>query len=234
MTLGSVGKAPYSGFAGKRKLLIVPYVTPTRDDPVLDEMVRTYWKDAITQVRKLETGLGQVRHVFHEGSVGEGTEATATLEQGNPHGYPELRRIFDAGAKLAPTEDIESLKETLDLHRCMAVVEMSQSVAHRLMEWFEESRKDRYVAIAERVSERLSENEVGMLIISPDHEVQFPGDIEVVYVVPPVLDKINKWLRDHSEKDDGAAMPDGVEEGEDPSPVANESSSDDLPGSAKR
>jgi hypothetical protein len=229
MTLGSVGKAPYSGFAGKRKLLIVPYVTPTREDPVLDEMVRTYWKDAITQVRKLETGLGEVRHVFHEGSVGEGPEATATLEQGNPHGYPELRRIFDAGAKLAQTEDIESLKETLDLHRCMAAVEMSQSVAQRLMEWLEDSRKNRYAAIGNRVSERLSENEVGMLIISPDHEVQFPGDIEVVYVVPPVLDKINKWLRDNPEKDGGAAMPDGINRGEDPPPVAEESSEDDSP-----
>lgn len=235
MTLGNVGKASYSEFAGKRKLLIVPYVTPTREDPILVEMVRTYWKDAIDQVRKLATGLGEVRHVFHEGSVGEGPEATATLEQGNPDGYPHLRKIFDAGAKLAPTEDIESLKETLDLHRCMAVVEMSQSVAQRLMEWFEDSRKNRYSAIADRVSERLSENEVGMLVISPDHEVQFAKDIEVVYVVPPVLDKINKWLRDNPDNGDGASSPGGIDWGEEPPPAAaEESSEDETPGWAKR
>jgi len=195
--IGGIGKASYSEFAGKRKLLIVPYVTPTRPGAVLDEMVHTYWQDAIDQVRKLEVGLGDVRHVFHEGSVAEGPEATAILEEGNQHGYPHLRKIFDAGVKLEPTEDIECLKETLDLHRCMAVVEVSRSVAQRLLEWSEDSRKSRYSAIAANVNERLVENSTGVLIISPDHEVQFAEDIEVVHVVPPVLDQINKWLRDN-------------------------------------
>ncbi len=234
MTLGTVGKASYSEFAGKRKLLIVPYVTPTRADPTLDEMVRTYWQDAIDQVRKLEVGLGEVRHVFHEGSVGEGPEATAILEQGNPHGYPHLRKIFDKGATLEPTEDVECLKETLDLHRCMAVVETSQSVARRLTEWFEDSRKNRYSAIADRVSERLDENEVGMLIISPDHEVRFADDIEVVYVVPPILDKINMWLRDNPPTVDGAKPPDGAAPPEAEEAVVDQSSEDETPGWAKR
>ena len=227
MTLGSVGKASYAEFAGKRKLLLVPYVTPTRDDSELDEMVRTYWQDAIEQVRKLEVGLGDVRQVFHEGSVGEGEEATAVLEKGNPHGYPHLRKMFDAGAKLAPTEDVECLKETLDLHRCMAAVQASQSVAKRLMEWFEESRKSRYAAIAAHVDERLVENGVGMLVISPDHEVRFADDIEVVYVVPPVLDKINKWLRDHPVTPEGPATSDGA------APPAG-APEDETPGWAKR
>ena len=228
MTLGSVGKASYSEFAGKRKLLIVPYVTPTRPDAALDELVRTYWHDAIAQVRKLEVGLGEVRHVFHEGSVGEGEEATAILEQGNPHGYPYLRKIFDAGATLEPTEDVECLKETLDLHRCLAVVEVSQSVAKRLVEWFEDSRKNRYAAIADRVNERLDDNGVGILVISPDHEVQFAADIEVVYVVPPVLDKINKYLRDTPMVSDGPESAEAPEAAVDPTPE------DDTPGWAKR
>jgi hypothetical protein len=66
MTLGNVGRASYAEFAGKRKLLIIPFVTPTRDDPTLHEMVATYWQDAFAQVDRLQVGLGEVRHLFHE------------------------------------------------------------------------------------------------------------------------------------------------------------------------
>jgi hypothetical protein len=117
MTLGNIGRASHRDFAGKRKLLIVPYVTATRDDESLHEMVRAYWTDALAQVRKLEVSLGGVRYLFHEGFVGEGQESAEILETGNPHGYAELKAMVDRGVVLEPTEDIECLKETLDLHR---------------------------------------------------------------------------------------------------------------------
>ena len=28
-------------------------------------------------------------------------------------------------------------------------------------------------------------------------ELQFSKEVEVVYIVPPVLDQINRWMRDH-------------------------------------
>jgi hypothetical protein len=197
MTIGNVGKASYAEFAGKRKLLIIPYVTPTRNHADLLSMVETYWKDAIGQVTKLEIGLGDVRHLFHEGSVGEADDAMDILQQGNPLGYQHLRTMIDGGATLEPTEDVEALKETLDLHRCITAVQVSRPVLERLLEWFEESRNRRYAAIAKRVNEHLAKNAVGVLVISPDHEVSFADDIEVVYVVPPVLDRINTWMRDN-------------------------------------
>ena len=42
MTMGNVGKASYSDFAGKCKLLIIPFVTPTRPDQELLDLVTTY------------------------------------------------------------------------------------------------------------------------------------------------------------------------------------------------
>jgi hypothetical protein len=196
MTLGNIGRASHSDFAGKRKLLIVPYVTATRDDESLHEMVRAYWTDALAQVRKLEVSLGGVRYLFHEGFVGEGQESAEILETGNPHGYAELKAMVDRGVVLEPTEDIECLKETLDLHRCMSVVEVSHTVADRLSQWFEESRMARYAAIAGNVDRYLKENELAVLVISPDHEIKFADNIEIVYVVPPILDTINRWMRE--------------------------------------
>ena len=105
--------------------------------------------------------------------------------------------MVERGATLEPTEDADVLKETLDLHRCIAVVQASRSVQERLIEWFEEARRRRYAFIARRISEAMEPDSVGVLVISPDHGVQFDADVGVIYVAPPTLDRINSWLRDH-------------------------------------
>lgn len=198
MTLGNIGKASYDNFAGKRKLLIIPYVVAVQDDAALVEMVRTYWKDAVGQVRNLERSLGKAAHLFHEGAAGgDADEAIKSLEAANPHGAEHLKGLIESGARFEQTEDIDCLLEAMDLHRCMSVVQASERVAERLMQWFDESRKARYAAIASNIDRRLEENGVGVLIASPDHDIKLPPNVEAVYVVPPVLDKINLWLRDH-------------------------------------
>ena len=197
MALGNVGKGTYAEFAGKRKLLLVPYVAALRDDAELHGLIAAYWEEAFAQVAKLEESLGAVRHVFHEGSVGEGEESAKVLERGNPAGFPHVNAVVARGATLEPTEDADVLAETLDLHRCIAVVQASRSVQERLIEWFEEARQRRYAFIARRINEAMEPDSVGLLVISPDHRVQFDADVGVIYVAPPTLDKINTWLRDH-------------------------------------
>jgi hypothetical protein len=54
----------------------------------------------------------------------------------------------------------------------------------------------RYAAIAGNVDRYLKENELAVLVISPDHEIKFADNIEIVYVVPPILDTINRWMRE--------------------------------------
>jgi guanylate kinase len=34
------------------------------------------------------------------------------------------------------------------------------------------------------------------------HQLQFPTDIQIIYVAPPALDEINRWLRDRETKED--------------------------------
>ena len=224
VTLGNVGKASSGEFAGKRKLLLIPYVAAVREDQELKELVAAYWAEAAEQVRKLEASFGEVRHLFHEGSVGGGDEAVNVLEEGNPAGFPHLRQMLDRGASLEPTEDVEVLRETLDLHRCMLVVQASQQVRDRLVEWLEEARTRRYSAIAERVGERIGDNGVAVLVISPDHRVQFPSDVEVVYVAPPSLDRISRWMREHPPGE--AASPDAPSTGEEEADAGEGSSED--------
>ena len=207
-----MGRASYAEFAGKRKLLLLPFVMAVRDDPGLRRLVDRYWEEGVGQVEKLALSLGGIRHLFHEGAVGAAAEAAEMLQQGNPSGYPALKRLLDAGATLESTEDVAVLAETMDLHRCLLVAQSSGPVRMRLLEWFEDARRRRYEHIARRVAETVGEGGVGVLVIAPDHTVQFPDDVEVIYVAPPTLDAINRWLREHP--------------AETPSPASTEASSD--------
>lgn len=197
MVLGNVGRASSEDFQGKRKVLLIPYVTATRNDAELHALITQYWEEALAQVRKLESSLGTVKHLFHEGSVGDGPEAREVLEQGNAPGYPYLKQLIDDGAAIQPTEGVEVLKETLDLHRCLSVVQASHAVLDRLLEWFEDCRKRRYEEIAANIYQHMAPDDAGVLVIAPDHQVQFEQDVQVIYVAPPALDRINRWLREH-------------------------------------
>jgi len=67
---------------------------------------------------------------------------------------------------------------------------------------YREASKKRYEHIASRIDETLKTNEVAILFIREGHLVQFPQDIEVFSVAPPVLDEIHRWLRDRSAEDE--------------------------------
>ncbi len=203
----STGSTPAARATAKRTLYLIPYVAPSRPEAEEHALVEEYWREAVEQVERLSVGT-PVRHIFHEGSLSTGAEALAVLEQGNASGYPHLKRLLDAGASLEPTEDVETLKATLDLHRCMSVVQASEKVAERLMHWFEETRRERYQGIAQRVNAALRSDGAAVLVISPDHQVQFAKDIDVVYVAPPALDRLTRWLREHAVALD-AAQPAG-------------------------
>jgi hypothetical protein len=197
MTLGNVGKAVSEQFSGSRKLLLVPLMTAVREDDDLRELVDRYWRECAQQVRNLELSLGAVANIYHEGSAEEGDEALASLEGRNPAAYPFLKETCERGAVLRPTDEIELLLEVVDLQRCLMQGLLSAKVAQQLSGWYRDTVKRRYEAIARRIDETLEKNQVGLLVIGQDHQVQIPQDIQVIYVAPPTLNDITRWLRDH-------------------------------------
>ena len=71
----------------------------------------------------------------------------------------------------------------------------SHKVAARIQDWFSENSKARNEGIANRIKDSIQSNEVGILLISDGHQVQFPADLEVFYVAPPALDEFRQWLQ---------------------------------------
>ena len=176
---------------------MVPMVLPTHSDADFVELLNLYWLEALKQVRNLESRLGSVSYVFHEGGVDDGEAGLISLEKGSPEVFQTIKEICSYGAVLCALEETEVLLETLDLQRCLMIAQASQVVQSQLREWFLSARKRRYLGIAARIDGMLRKDEMAVLLIGQGHQVQFPADLQVFYVAPPSLDAIDRWVREH-------------------------------------
>jgi len=218
MTIGNVGKAESSQFLGARKLLLVPLAGFVNQEEELKRLTAKYWTEVGEQVQKLEAGLGPVARLYHEGTVDDGESALAMLAQSNPDGHAFLKEAFGRGAELHSTENIELFLEVMDLQRCLVMGLASQKVGEQVATWHRDAQQRRYEAIGTNINDTLKADEVGLLVISQDHQVQFADDIQVFYVAPPALNEIIQWMRDQQI----AAQFSNAEPGDGPSPLPDE------------
>ena len=194
--IGRIQRPAVERYRGRRKLLLVPLIyAPRTDDEEGAAVLQRYWEQMQTQVASLADALGGLHRVYHESLTeggDQGLEYLTAVDQ-RSHGFVQAK--LQEGATLEATEDQELLGETLDLQRFLMIPLTSQKVALRVREWFSESNKSRYEHIAGRIDATLGEDQVGILMISEGHQVQFPADIEVFYVSPPALDDFRGWLQ---------------------------------------
>ena len=198
--LGRIERPAAERFAGKRKLFLVPlaYGPPPGVDEGLDVLDR-YWSQVQSQVASLESRLGNVRHVYHETVTESGDRGLEYLREAAFRSYPLVQELCQRGATLEATEDPEVLREVQDLQRCLMAPLASPRVYQQLQGWLSEGSRRRYESRCigtERLNETLNSGDVGLLIISEHHQVQFPLDIEVFYVRPPALDEYRRWFEE--------------------------------------
>ena len=202
--LGRITRPATANYQGKRKLLLAPLVhlaIPPESMPADGaEILARYWDQVDIQVRAVQNALGSVTHVYHE-NLPEGGDAGLGYLEATAQGSHKLTAgLVEAGAVLETTESMEILAETLDLQRCLMQPLMSPAVAGRLQEWFGEANHRRCEFVADAIDTTLGEDETGLLLINERHQVQFPGDIEVIYIAPPALDEFRRWLQNWSEQ----------------------------------
>ena len=228
--LGRIERPAAEQFRGRRKLVLVPLVySPAPDEPEGAAALQNYWEQMRTQVAALENALGGLQRIYHESVTAGEDEGMEQLRAGDQRSHAFVAGKRDpstgsGGAVLEATEDIEILLETLDLQRCLMIPMASPTVASRLQEWHADANRRRYEHIASRIDETLTEDGMGLLLISERHQVQFPSDVEVFYVSPPALDEFRRWLQNWAARQQqaaaqAAANPDDTSEDADsPSP----------------
>ena len=229
--LGRISRPSSAQYEGRRKLLLVPLIYgPPGDAADGVEVLQKYWSEVQIQVQSLQSALGGLHHVYHESLSEGGQQGLDLLGQADQRSHEFVKSKCDSGAVLEITEDAASLMETIDLQRCLMMPLASEAVPTRLHEWHAEANKSRYEHIASNIDSTLGENELGLLLVSERHQIQFPADIEVFYVSPPALDEFRRWLQNWSAKQQAQAAESEPTESDEEfgdQPVVDEVAADD-------
>ncbi len=212
--LGRIERPTAESFAGKRKLLLVPlsYEPPPGVEEGL-EVLHRYWSQVQSNVASLESRLGSVQHIYHEALTESSAAGLQYLQEAGFRSYPLVQERYERGATLEATEDREVLLEMQDLRQCLMLPLVSPRVAQQLQGWLSEGTRRRYGHITACLNETLNSGDVGLLVISEHHQVQFPLDIEVFYVRPPALDEYQRWFQEWlARQERESAGPESAEE----------------------
>lgn len=202
--VGKIEKPAAERFKHGKKLYLVPLVYSGKDSPDdYKEKYRCYWQQVSEQLINLETKIGKVSQVYHESISESGEAGMKTLESLNPDSYQIARSKCDDGAVFETIEEQELLEEVMDWGRCILFGFVSKRVASKVAAFYTEASGKRYEFMAKRIGETLKDDEAGLLFITEGHRVQFPADIEIFSISPPVLDEIHRWLRDRVEEKQG-------------------------------
>ena len=193
-----IEKSTTERFLHKRKLFLVPnmYEPPSISDDG-STLLRKYWRQVQAQITNLESGLGQVQHIYTETITQHGQGGLHQIESSLQQTYPLIKEAHLNGAVIHATENEETLLQLMDLQRLLIFPLASSTITTKLTEWHHENIRQRWDHIANLITETLRINEVGLLIINERHQIQFPSDIEVIYVSPPALDAYRRWLMTH-------------------------------------
>ena len=184
-------------FTGQRKLFLVPiFLFPPDLPDDASKLLERYWSEVRDHIQNLERSLGSVKHVFHETIYADGEEGMRMVEAMNPLGCSFIQAMCSAGAALQATEDRAVVEEHSDWQRCLSIGLMSEKVVNLAMAGIQETTRQRFEHIGQRISDTVKEDEAGVLFISEGHSVQFPSDIQVFFVAPPALDAVKRWIND--------------------------------------
>ncbi|MEA1965255.1 MAG: hypothetical protein U9O41_09090 [Candidatus Aerophobetes bacterium] len=200
--LGEIGKLPVEHFKKPgRKLCLVFLLYPgEKTDKEYLKKLEKYWDEVETRINSLQSKVGKFNKVYHE-LIGVGEEKGMELiKKLNKKEYEVIKNSLNGNKNLQATEDKNSLEETTDWGRCLAVNPQNREVLSKISEFYIQALQKREKYIAQKIDETLKENEIGILFTQEESKIKFPSDIEIFRIRPPLLDEINRYIRDFTLK----------------------------------
>jgi len=203
--LGKMEKPSVEKFKDKKRLYLIPLISSQiglddKEKEEYEKKLEEYWKQAKKQVENLELKMGKVKNIYHEFVPKEGEEGLKVIENLNRGSFKIVKEMLDRGAKLFAVEDDEVLKETLDWQRCIMIGVESQNAMKIISEAYNKAAKKRNEHVVNKITETIQDGEAGILFALENNQFQFPSNIEVFYIAPPVLDEIHRYLSDTLKK----------------------------------
>lgn len=195
--LGKIEKPSVESFKQGRKLYFIPLLYWSEDLPGdYHDIFTKYWDQVEKQISELTSKLGQINRIYHELIAVSGEEGAKTIKEMNESSYNIIQACLEKKAQLEAIEDNDILTEFMDWSRCLMIGLQNPKVTSTVYESYTEAGKKRNEYITNKIDETLLSDEIGILLMRESHQIQFPGDIQVIYVSPPALDEFKRWIRE--------------------------------------
>lgn len=181
------------------------FCVPLIGDQVPEDLANKYWTQIGEQIETLQRIYGNISSLYHEANDSPDDEGLRHLKAINQKGFQFIRKVAENGGKVEALEDRQTFLQIIDCQVFLSLgflsKEISQKVASitgEILEAYKKAVESRRRHIVERISQTLKEGQTGLLMINDDErmQLQFPSEINVILVRPPLLSEIERWERE--------------------------------------
>ena len=194
--LGKISKPQADNIQLKRKLYLVQNIQNYfPDNSEFEVLLNEYWESISEQLDNLEKTAGSINKIYVEGIYQDYEIASKLLEENNKWCLNTISPRIKSGAEFGKIEDEGNYKELIDWTRIAQMGFVSENVKEITEKNYTEIINSRSKIIQDEI-DKLKNGEAALFLISSGSH-KFPEDIEIFNVIPPSLDKMNRWITEN-------------------------------------
>ena len=194
--LGKISKPQADNIQLKRKLYLVQNIQNYfPDNNEFEVLLNEYWESISEQLDNLEKTAGSINKIYVEGIYQDFEIASKLLEENNKWCLDTILPRLKSGSKFEKIEEENNYKELIDWTRIAQMGFMSENVKEITEKNYTEIINSRTKIIQDEIG-TLKNGEAALFLISSGSH-KFPEDIEIFNVIPPSLDKMNRWITEN-------------------------------------
>jgi len=194
--LGKISKPQADNVQLKRKLYLVQNIQNYfPDNSEFEVLLNEYWESISEQLDNLEKTAGSINKIYVEGIYQDYEIASKLLEENNKWCLNTISPRIKSGAEFGKIEDEGNYKDLIDWTRIAQIGFVSENVKEITEKNYTEIINSRSKIIQNEI-DKLQNGEAALFLISSGSH-KFPEDIEIFNVIPPSLDKMNRWITEN-------------------------------------
>ena len=194
--LGKISKPQAESVQLKKKLYLVQNIQnyfPGNKD--FESLLKEYWDSISDQLDNLEKTAGNINFIYIEGMYQEYDVASKLLNDSNKWCLSTIESRVKSGSNYKKIEDENNYKQLIDWTRIAQLGFVSENAKEVTEENYKKIITERSTIIHDELN-TIKEGEAALFIISSGSH-KFPEDMEIFNVIPPSLDKMNRWITEN-------------------------------------
>ena len=194
--IGKISKPQADNVQLKRKLYLVQNIQnyfPGNKD--FENLLLEYWNSISDQLDNLEKTAGTINYIYIEGMYQEYDVASKLLNENNKWCLNTIDSRIKSGSNYKKIENENNYKELIDWTRIAQLGFVSENAKEVTEKNYTNIITERSKIIHDELN-GLNEGEAALFIISSGSH-KFPDDMEIFNVIPPSLDKMNRWITEN-------------------------------------